>query len=111
MPSIMVLVKNRKIGQVDLRINRDHNNVYIEITDNGRGLSKEEVDGLNRKFKQGCDNYLLSKDKTGIGLENVNRRIKLFYGQTYGIKIESDHGHFTKVILTIPMNILEKGDE
>ncbi len=45
-----------------------------------------------------------------IGLENVNKRLKLFYGEEYGIRIMSELNVFTKVIIIIPEKKLNEGD-
>ena len=43
-----------------------------------------------------------NKGKKSIGIENVNRRIKLLYGEEYTLRLESVPGEFTKVIVQIP---------
>ncbi|EMS70966.1 sensor histidine kinase, partial [Ruminiclostridium cellobioparum] len=44
----------------------------------------------------------LEKKGNGIGLKNVNERIKLFYGNKYGIEITSIKGSFTKLTIRLP---------
>ena len=72
--------------------------------DNGKGIEEEELVLLNKKFEEVNDEYLLTKHRKGIGLENVNGRIKLFFGQQYGLSIESEYENYTKIKLKIPIN-------
>lgn len=72
----------------------------IEITDPGRGMSEEEVEKLKRKIDgvietSGCSG-------NGIGLKNVQDRIKISFGDEFGIGISSKLGCYTKVIVKIP---------
>lgn len=94
----------RKKGIIKLTIKKKEETVYIEVVDNGKGLEEEEVCALNKKFQEVNDDYLLLRHRKGIGLENVNGRIKLFFGQQYGLSIESVYESYTKVQLTIPIN-------
>ncbi|WP_139903435.1 cache domain-containing sensor histidine kinase [Clostridium thermarum] len=80
----------------------------VSVTDNGVGIPKDEVEKLNKKisnFKK-SDNDEVNENKkkasTGIGLKNVNERIKLFYGDEYGIEILSEVDSYTSVIVTLP---------
>jgi two-component system sensor histidine kinase YesM len=41
--------------------------------------------------------------ESGYGINNVNQRIKLYYGQEYGLAIESEYLHGTRVSLVIPL--------
>jgi len=62
---------------------------------------------LNRRLSLDNDTYfknLRTESRQSIGIENVNRRIKLFYGDDYGLKIESEKGKFTRIIVSIPVN-------
>ena len=59
---------------------------------------------------QSIRDYFLEKHSKGIGLANVNSRLKLFFGQKYGISIESEYEHYTKIRLCIPI-INEGGKE
>lgn len=70
----------------------------IDVTDNGCGMTKEELEML-RKNIEVKDN---SKNKS-IGLYNINQRIKLSYGQGYGMKINSALGEGTSVRLRTPL--------
>ena len=42
------------------------------------------------------------KKENSFGLYSINRRIKLFYGNEFGVSIDSELNRFTRVVLTIP---------
>lgn len=46
---------------------------------------------------------ILTNKSNGYGVKNVNERIKLYYGEQYQLKIESEIGIGTKVKVTIPI--------
>jgi two-component system sensor histidine kinase YesM len=90
--------------------NSSENGKYIEICieDNGAGISKDELFMLNERLSMNDEDYfsdVQNKQRSGIGIENVNRRIKLFYGQKYGLKIESEEGKFTRIEFKLPLEI------
>lgn len=64
--------------------------IVFEIIDNGNGITKETV------------NEVLTTNKKGYGVKNVNDRLKLFFDRSYGIEYESVDGVQTKTIITIP---------
>lgn len=68
------------------------------VTDDGNGIPVDILKSLRNYLDSEIDNKGF-----GIGLKNVNRRIKLFYGDAYGLSIESLAGHGTSVILTLPV--------
>jgi two-component system sensor histidine kinase YesM len=89
----------QKIGNGKLTITMyiEHEDIVFEIHDNGVGFQVADVDlrEMNSSFK--------SNDKhSNIGLFNSNRRIKLLYGEAYGITLESQINMGTKVTLRIP---------
>lgn len=86
----------------------------IEVVDNGVGIDSEGLVLLNERLSTSNDAYfrsLSSKSSRSIGIENVNRRIKLFYGENYGLKIESRVDSFTKAAICIPVNGMEMKSE
>ena len=72
-------------------------NLYVE--DNGQGIPHEVLEELSRPKEEHRD----SKKVTGIGLANVNERIKVTYGEPYGITVESRLGEGTTVTYTLPV--------
>ena len=46
--------------------------------------------------------YIVGGDKTGIGIRNVNNRIKIYFGEEYGIQIYSELDEGTRVTITMP---------
>ena len=102
--------KVRKKCLIQLTVEKQGDEIYIEIKDNGKGIEPEEVRCMNEQFEEDRRDYFLEKHSKGIGLANVNSRLKLFFGQKYGISIESEYEHYTKIRLCIPI-INEGGKE
>jgi two-component system sensor histidine kinase YesM len=90
-----------KEGKGQLRIIIDKKErLEIQVIDDGIGISEEKVCEIREQLKDfGKLNY------NNTALMNVNQRIKLFYGEEYGISIVSEEGKGTKVIIMIPEDI------
>lgn len=69
----------------------------IRVYDNGSGMNEKDLEDVRAQISD--FNCL---DRTQIGLVNVNQRIKLFYGDEYGIEIDSIENKFTTVTIKIP---------
>lgn len=78
----------------------------IEITDAGCGMSEEEVTNLYRKINGELE--ASGGSGNGIGLKNVQDRIKMNFGERYGIEIASRLGCYTKIMVRIPMSVREE---
>ncbi len=72
----------------------------IEITDAGRGMTEEQVNNLYRRLKGEIETS--GGSGNGIGLKNVQDRIKMSFGEEYGLEIASKPGCYTKVSVRIP---------
>ncbi|MDP4180952.1 MAG: histidine kinase [Bacillota bacterium] len=95
-----------KKGVINLNSYIEYGELIIEVVDNGIGMDKESVKALNETLAMDNDTYFRTRaneERKSIGLENVNRRIKLFYGEKYGLRITSEKDEFTKVRVTIPL--------
>lgn len=78
--------------------------LVFEIEDNGRGMRPQELRAIFRrgtkvKIKQG-----------GVGMKNIKERIELYYGEKYGLRVESEYRKGTKVTVTLPINRSIKAD-
>ena len=72
--------------------------IHISVKDNGCGIPKEKLRELNCAL----GNQVVEEYEGSIGLMNVNSRIKLYYGNNYGIKITSEEGKGTEVKISFP---------
>ncbi|NHN32881.1 sensor histidine kinase [Paenibacillus agricola] len=94
----------RKSGKGILTIKgwvTDEQIVRFEISDNGKGIHAEELYKLQHRLKVTDMNQSFSSEK-GLGLFNIHRRIKLAFGEQYGIEINSSENEGTQVSLQIP---------
>ncbi|MCR4579675.1 MAG: sensor histidine kinase [Treponema sp.] len=78
-----------------LSISEQEKYMDIIVKDNGCGIEEEKLAQLQEKLDSGKND----EHSMSIGIENVNSRIKLFYGNEYGMKIESKVGEGTSVTL------------
>ena len=79
----------------------DGNDCMIEITDAGKGMSEEEVVQLFKKIAGEIETT--GGSGNGIGLKNVQDRIRMSFGDAYGIEIASKLGCYTKIMVRIPL--------
>lgn len=70
--------------------------IFIEIRDNGIGINPARLEELNDELKN------RNAAAKSIGIRNVDERIKLHFGQEYGLHIDSQEGEFTSVTIHIP---------
>lgn len=85
-------------GKIEIRIFTEHEKIVFEVEDNGVGMTEEQCQEILQKD---------SGDKAGIGIKNVNDRIKIYFGEEYGITIRSELDEGTCVTITMP-KITEK---
>lgn len=76
---------------ITVNLFEDDGKIFIHVIDDGIGLDEKTI------------NDILNGNSSGIGIYNSNRRIKLHYGDEYGIKIESELGGYTKIIVMLPI--------
>lgn len=71
--------------------------VYMEVEDNGVGMDEKQI------WKILYEESSNEKKYSGIGVKNVNERIKMHFGQEYGLSFKSIPGSFTIATVTIPI--------
>jgi two-component system, sensor histidine kinase YesM len=96
----------REDNRVSIRCYNEDTVIFIEVSDNGKGIRSEDLLAI-RKDLQNFD----INQKSSIGLRNVNERIKLIYGNEFGMNIVSEEGTGTGVTLRIPTTTKEELSE
>ena len=92
------LKKQREKGMIKISSVDDENNIFLIVEDNGVGMQPEQVVQINKEMYED----IWVNRTTGFGIANVNRRIKLYYGEEYGLILESEPDIGTKVIVVVP---------
>ena len=92
-------------GEIDVKVFKEDDSLYFTITDNGLGMSEDMVEALLSK------DFVPSKKGSGIGVKNVNERIKLYFGSEYGLKVESEPDEGTKITIHLPAVVYGEKDE
>lgn len=92
-------------GRIDVYTYTTEQRLIIEIEDNGIGIETGQLEKLNKKINAFTNVSPEEKggSGTGIALRNVNQRIKLLYGATYGINVFSTIGIGTRVQILLPI--------
>ena len=85
-------------GMIRIGIHQMDDKIIFTVEDNGVGMTEEQCMEVLQKEPG---------DRAGIGIKNVNDRIKIYFGEEYGLAIESELDEGTRVTITMP-KITEK---
>jgi two-component system sensor histidine kinase YesM len=103
----------RKMGKGNILIKLENTSkrLIITVSDDGLGMEEERLGELNEKLKTQSFDYVKSDSERrgGIAIINVNNRIKLLFGEEYGINIYSTVNVGTDVEITLPL-ITKEGE-
>ena len=102
--------------RITIRAFTEPGQLRIRITDNGRGMTEAELNKIRSSFTDAGDLRQTaapsgSSGRTGIALKNINRRIRLLYGENYGLQIYSIPGTGTDVHIRLPLKKAESQNE
>lgn len=85
-------------GLICITGRRELSQMVFTVEDNGMGIPVEQLERLNQDLKRN-----LSVSKEGYGIFNVNERIRLYFGEAYGLRLESRNGEWTRAVVTLPL--------
>lgn len=90
---------NNPLGDISIYAAKMEDTLIIEVIDNGQGIPSHILATIL------SDDAALIRNKgfTGIGVKNVNDRIKLIYGAAYGLHIASLEGYGTQITIKLPL--------
>lgn len=94
---------SRKKGNISIFIGVKNGSLSIEIVDDGIGMSSEKANRLTSQTDK--KEYF-----SGIGISNVHERIRLLYGEKYGVSISSKENCGTKVMITLPIIEVQRSE-
>ena len=80
-------------GEILVSVKEDGEDILFTVRDNGSGMTDEQIAAIMQKEQS---------DRAGIGIKNVNDRLKIYFGPAYGIRIESEPDEGTCVFIRMP---------
>lgn len=88
-----------KIGKSTVKITgkKENDRIVFEVEDDGAGISRENLEKLR-------NSVALTRITENVALANIHNRIKLYYGEKYGIEIYSEEGKGTRVRVAMPVD-------
>lgn len=103
--------KKNKGNQILIRAYREEKRLFLIVKDNGKGIEKEKIREINERLAE--ERKYTDQEDTGehqsIGIYNVNRRIRIYYGKEYGVRIAENTAQGTEMILTLGVSV--EGEE
>lgn len=89
--------EKRSYGLIKIICNENNDLLSIHVIDNGPGMNPYYLDTLEESSD--------TNERSGIGLRNIDARIKMMFGEQYGLTINSKDGVGTTIIISIPPRI------
>jgi len=84
-------------GEILIRVTKEEETLRFVIQDNGLGMTSQQAESLLTDRP-----HVSSVRGSGIGVKNVNERIRLYFGEAYGLSIESEPDEGTAVTICLP---------
>jgi two-component system sensor histidine kinase YesM len=91
------LIAHDQVGQIVISGTLNGQKVILSVLDNGIGIPETDIIRMNMEMEQGYGRVAES-----IGLRNINQRIKLLYGDDYGVTLEPAEQSGVIVKITLP---------
>lgn len=89
-------------GTITIKAYKTSKRLIVNIQDDGLGISHDKLIEINEVLVKGQANLEFQHSSLRIGLINVNERIKLNFGQDYGLRVYSSIGVGTNVEIVLP---------
>lgn len=89
-------------GYLTINAYSQDENIIIKIKDNGIGIKNQELEALKRSIETPFASQLQQQEAENFALRNLNQQIKLHYGDSYGLTIESAQNTGTSITITLP---------
>jgi two-component system, sensor histidine kinase YesM len=89
-------------GSISINTRIESSKLIIDILDNGSGIDSETLENI-------ANNNYSKKKFSGIGINNIQERIKTYCGDEYGLSFSSSSSGGTKVTLTLPVSYAHEG--
>lgn len=102
------LERRSEDGLLTIGIGKVDDELHVTVSDNGIGIPEDKLNELNKSLARVSVGAILEENSSkrgGIALKNVCRRIKLLFGEQYGIHISSIVGIGTKVDVVLPISL------
>lgn len=99
-------IKNKRgLGHISITGEEGEDGFTIVVRDDGIGMTEEKLNQIIHEI-----HHMESKEKVVYGLYNINERIRLNFGENYGLTITSTHGEGTSVSVFLPkcLELVEK---
>jgi len=93
----------RSRGKITVKGEKKGDDIFIHVTDNGVGMDEDILSSLIKDIKTPG-----SEQSSSFGVANVNERIKLNYGDNYGLKVQSKSGEGTMITVCIPARLAKQ---
>ena len=98
------LERLKRKGQIHIGIAATDRKLLIRVSDNGVGMSEEKVRELNDSLRTGTVRQTEKRGRgTGIAVQNVNARIRMTFGEAYGLHYRSHEMQGTTVTAVLPL--------
>ncbi len=82
----------------------ENDTIYLSVFDDGLGMTPDRLKELNKSLLEKAHfTELGHRNKQSIGLKNIHTRIQLYYGEGYGMQIQSSQNNGTTVTLKVPL--------
>lgn len=105
-------VESIKSGTIRLKVYKEGSNVVLQVTNTGKGMTKEDIDRVEKILNGEKDSIVHGKGKhVSLGIRNVNERIKLIYGEEYGLTILPDEDNEILSTIVIPYEMPDDGEK
>lgn len=93
-------------GKITIEASLKGDLMQIAVKDNGRGIKARDIQSILKR-----KNDDKKKTSSGIGIHNVEDKIKLYFSSSYGLQIYSEEGKGTTIFIHLPITFQQGEDE